>query len=161
MVALAYWFVLAALGAGLAYVGVIVAWKSDGWRSVGLLVAALLVVTGGALFVGGLAWQFGRNRLRVDATVLEHQLHLGPFRVRRRFVALPRLLALRIVSTPSDVDLDIKTAVEEFKIALPHRLGEAEALALELFDEVHARVVALKRVVSTGTPGTGGARRRA
>lgn len=160
LVAAASWLALAAFGAGFAGLGAFVAWKSEGWRAVGLLVAAFLIVTGGALFVGGLAWQFGRNRLRVDSTVLEHQLLLGPFRLRRRLVALPRLLALRVVSTPSDVDLDVETALEEFKIALPHRLGEAEAVALELLEELRARVEALKRAVSTAAPRKAGSRRR-
>ena len=142
-----------ALGGGMTAGGVAMVIHSP-WPGFALLFAGGLALFGLGL-VGQLIVSFcAAHRLRLDPTVLEHESRLGPLRVGRRLVALPRLLSLSVERDLLNVDLEVRTSTSKAEISLPVLRGEGAGVAREVVDGVCERLRAMGRGVRTGSPGT-------
>jgi hypothetical protein len=140
-----------ALGGGMAAGGIALVMHSP-WPGFALVFALVLVPLGVGLGGHMIVAFCAAHRLRLDATVLEHESRLGWLPVRRRRIVLPRLLALKVEHDVASVDLTARSATSRATISLPVLHGEGIRVAREVVDGVCARLRAMERPVRSDEP---------
>ncbi len=154
--AIGIWSIGLLLGGMALLAGVGITLLAEGLRSFGVIFAMFFVPLGLGLLYFFTVSFFGRHRIALDATVLEHDLYLGPFRLNRKRIPLARLLSFEAKHGGTTADLAIKTPMTEVSIALPDAADEGAAVAAEVADAIRDNLRALEREVewiSAATPG--------